>query len=143
MDESVEYASLPVGEYAFPGPLRDRLVAAILDGTKTATSSLRACYERENESLPRPGEREAVIDSTGSRVCVTENVAVEVMRLAEVTDAHAVDEGEGYVDAAAWRREHERFWRSPAFVASLGEPPVTIDDDTEVVCVQFRVVAKL
>ncbi|MFC4496634.1 hypothetical protein ACFPA8_21115 [Streptomyces ovatisporus] len=31
---------LPRAEFAFPGPLRDRLVAAVLDGTRTATASL-------------------------------------------------------------------------------------------------------
>jgi hypothetical protein len=31
---------LPTVEFAFPGPLRDRLVAAILDGTKTSTTGL-------------------------------------------------------------------------------------------------------
>jgi hypothetical protein len=31
---------LPVAEFAFPGPLRDQLVAAILAGEKTTTSGL-------------------------------------------------------------------------------------------------------
>ena len=31
---------LSVGEFAFPGPLRDQLVAAILDGAKTTTTAL-------------------------------------------------------------------------------------------------------
>jgi len=36
---------LPVIEFAFPGPLRDRLVAAIESGTKTSTSSLLREYD--------------------------------------------------------------------------------------------------
>ena len=43
---------LPRAEFAFPGPLRDQLVAAILSGTKTSTSGLVLGYERENEPLP-------------------------------------------------------------------------------------------
>lgn len=35
-----EIAGLPVEEYGFPGPLRDALVDAILDGRKTSTTSL-------------------------------------------------------------------------------------------------------
>lgn len=27
-----EFATLPIGGFAFPGPLRDRLIASILDG---------------------------------------------------------------------------------------------------------------
>lgn len=38
-------ASLPKAEFAFPGPLRDQLVAAILDGSKTSTTGLVADYE--------------------------------------------------------------------------------------------------
>jgi hypothetical protein len=36
---------LPVAEFAFPGPLRDQLVAAILAGAKAATTGLVADYE--------------------------------------------------------------------------------------------------
>jgi len=42
-----EIDGLPVAEFAFPGALRDRLVAAILRGEKTATASLRAEYRPE------------------------------------------------------------------------------------------------
>ena len=52
---------LPVAEFAFPGPLRDQLVAAILAGTKTTTTGLVASYEREQEPLPHPGLRQAVV----------------------------------------------------------------------------------
>ena len=30
---------LPIFEFAFPGPLRDQLVAAVLDGSKTTTTA--------------------------------------------------------------------------------------------------------
>ena len=46
---------LPVAEFAFPGPLRDQLVAAILAEEKTTTTGLVADYEIENEPLPDPG----------------------------------------------------------------------------------------
>jgi hypothetical protein len=35
-----EPAALAKAEFVFPGPLRDRLVAAILDGSKTTTTGL-------------------------------------------------------------------------------------------------------
>ena len=63
----MEAKRLSVGEFAFPGPLRDQLVAAILDGTKTTTTGLAEDYEREGEPLPRPGDREVVIDSPATR----------------------------------------------------------------------------
>ena len=59
---------LPVIEFAFPGALRDQLVAAILTGAKTTTTGLLADYEREREPLPAPGLRQVVIDSAGRPV---------------------------------------------------------------------------
>ena len=51
---------LPVSEFGFPGQLRDKLVAAVLRGEKTATASLRAEYAPEGEDeLPRAGSRMA------------------------------------------------------------------------------------
>src|ERR1017187_5017771 len=94
---------LPVAEFAFPGPLRDQLVAAILAGAKTTTSGLVADYDHEEEPLPRPGDRDVVIDSAGEPVAVIETVAVQVVRLADVDLAHALGEGEGHISVAEWR----------------------------------------
>ncbi|GAB48337.1 hypothetical protein MOPEL_071_00530 [Mobilicoccus pelagius NBRC 104925] len=137
------WGAIPAGEYAFPGPLRDRLVGAILLAAKTSTTSLVVEWERDGERLPEPGDLEAVLDSTGRPVCVIRNTEVQVCRMADVTAAHARAEGEGFADATAWRAAHEEFWNSPEFVASLGDPPVALDDDTEVVCVAFEVVDHL
>ena len=52
---------LPVAEFAFPGPLRDQLVAAVLAGDKNTTTGLAADYEHENEPLPGPGLRQVVV----------------------------------------------------------------------------------
>jgi ASCH domain len=93
---------LPVAEFAFPGPLRDRLVGAILDGAKTTTTALAAEYTIKGESLPRPGWREAVADSAGNLVAVIETTAVQVIRLGDVDLAHAVCEGEGFTSVAEW-----------------------------------------
>jgi uncharacterized protein YhfF len=59
---------LPAFEFAFPGPLRDRLVAAVLDGTKTTTTGLLQDYEIDGEPLPVVGKRAAVVDSAGRPV---------------------------------------------------------------------------
>jgi hypothetical protein len=56
---------LPIIEFAFPGPLRDRLVGAIRSGIKTSTSALLYEYEKEGEQLPVVGDKGAVIDSDG------------------------------------------------------------------------------
>lgn len=133
----VPVAQLPRGEFAFPGPLRDALVAAILSGAKTSTTSLEAEYPDDEDPRDLLGTLEAVVDSHGTVVCVIRTTEVRVCRLAEVDDAHAIAEGEGYADAGEWRAGHEQFWRSPEFVADTGI--AHIDDDTLVVCQKFGV----
>jgi uncharacterized protein YhfF len=132
---------LSVGEFAFPGPLRDQLVAAILSGAKTTTSGLLAGYERDGEPLPQPGDRWVVIDSAGDPVTLIEVVAVRVIRLADVDLVHAVGEGEGFNSVAEWRAGHEAFWHSDELRAELGDPAFTVNDDTPVVAERFRLVA--
>lgn len=131
------------GEYAFPGELRDKLVAAILGGEKTATASLLEEYQRGEEPLPKMGDIEVVIDSDENPVCLTRVTNVRCEPFGNVSDEHAIAEGEGFNDAEAWRVAHKEFWTSPEFVAGMGEPKVMIDDATVVVLVSMEVIAKL
>lgn len=131
---------LPTAEFAFPGQLRDSLVASILSGTKTATTSLLREYRMGIEPLPVAGLRQGVVDSAGTVVCLIETESVEVVRLADVTAKHARDEGEGHTTVAQWRRAHEKFWHSEDMRGTLGDPEFTVDDDTQVVLERFRLV---
>ncbi|HEX2774133.1 MAG TPA: ASCH domain-containing protein [Micromonosporaceae bacterium] len=132
---------LPRAEFAFPGPLRDKLVAAILSGAKTSTSGLVLGYERENEPLPEVGRRSAVVDSEDRRVAVIELTEVRIVRLADIDLQHALDEGEGYESVAQWRAGHETFWHSAEVRAELGDPGFTVDDDTLVLAQRFRLLS--
>jgi uncharacterized protein YhfF len=137
----MEAGRLSVGEFAFPGPLRDQLVAAILDGTKTTTTGLADDYERDAEPLPRPGDREVVIDSAGEPVALIQIVTVRVVRVGDVDLAHALGEGEVDASVADWRAGHEAFWHSDAMREYVGDPAFTVNDDTLAVAVAFRAVA--
>lgn len=129
---------MPAAEFAFPGPLRDRLVAAILDGSKTSTSSLLREYG-DGDQPPQVGSRSVLIDSADRSVAVLEVTEVRVTPLAEVDLAHAIDEGEGYATVAQWRAGHEEFWHGAELRAELGDPGFTVDDHTPVVLERFRV----
>jgi uncharacterized protein YhfF len=131
---------LPTVEFAFPGPLRDKLVAAILDGSKTATTSTLVEYTIEDEALPVVGTRQQVVDSGDVAVAVIEITAVEVVPVGAVDLQHAIDEGEGYTTVAEWRAAHERFWHGDAMRAYLGDPGFRVDDDTLVVVERFRLI---
>lgn len=123
--------------------MRDKLVAAILAGSKTATTSLLAAYERADEPLPRVGERSVLVDSDAAPVAVLENTEVVVLPLRDVGLRHAVDEGEGYTTVQQWRVAHEEFWHGEASRRALGDPEFTVDDDTLVVAERFSLVRTL
>ncbi|MET8683844.1 ASCH domain-containing protein [Streptomyces sp. NPDC004732] len=131
---------LPKAEFAFPGPLRDQLVAAILDGSKTSTTGLVVDYEHEGEPLPVVGERAVVVDSDDRPVAVIEVTGVRVVALADVDLAHVVDEGEGDETVAQWRAGHEEHWHGAEMRAALGDPDFTVDDATLCVLERFRLV---
>ncbi|MER7459000.1 ASCH domain-containing protein [Micromonospora sp. NPDC126480] len=136
-------SDLPRAEFAFPGPLRDQLVAAILAGEKTSTTGLVVEYEHEGEPLPVAGSRSMVVDSDNRPVAVIELTEVRVVRLGDIDLAHARDEGEGFETVADWRAGHERFWHGAEFRDHLGDPGFTVDDDTLAVTERFRVVERL
>ena len=137
-----ELVDLPRARFAFPGPLRDRLVAAILDGSKTSTTGLAIQYEREDEPLPQVGDRSVLVDSGDRPVAVLEVVSVRVVPLSTVDLAHAQDEGEGHQTVAQWRVGHESFWHSSPMRTALGDPDFTVGDTSGVVLERFRVVAR-
>lgn len=126
-------------QLGFPGPLRDALVAAVLDGSKVSTTGLVADYEHEGEPLPVVGGRAVLVDSADRLVAVVETTQVRVVALGAVDLAHALDEGEGYATLAGWRAAHEEFWHGADVREALGDPAFTVDDSTLVVLERFRV----
>jgi uncharacterized protein YhfF len=134
--DGMDLDDLPRMEFAFSGPLRDRLVAAILSGAKTATTGLVL----ENELLPEVGQLLAVVDSADRPVAAIELTQVRVIRLADVDLQHVLDEGEGDESVAEWRAGHEKFWHSAEVRAELGDPHFTVNDDTLVLAQRFRLV---
>ncbi len=137
------YDELPRSEFAFPGPLRDQLVAAILSGVKTSTTGLLLDYQLSGDHVPVPGEREVVIDSQGLPVALIETTAGGTCRVGDIDLQHAIDEGEGYESVAQWRAGHERFWHSAQMREALGDPGFIVVDDTMAVTQRFRVVERI
>jgi uncharacterized protein YhfF len=113
-------SELPVIEFAFPGALRNSLIAAIDSGAKSSTSSLMREYEIGGEALPRSViEALSLIrmgkDASSSKPPVSRSSGCAMFRW-----SYALDEGELYASVAEWREGHESFWSSAAIRASLG-----------------------
>ncbi|HYO42974.1 MAG TPA: GNAT family N-acetyltransferase [Candidatus Limnocylindrales bacterium] len=137
--------ALPRWGFAFPGPIRDELTALALAGTKTATAGLVVEMELDGEADPVAGERAVLLDSAEQPVAIIETTSCRVVRLADVDDAHAIDEGEGYADAAAFRVTHEWFWNGyiDDLRTRLGDPTFAITDETLISAERFRIVTRL
>ena len=136
---------LPICEFAFPGPLRDRLVALVLAGQKTATAGLVADFVVDGDPIPRAGDRFVVVDLDRRPVAIVETTECRITTVAAVDDAFAIDEGEGFADAADWRTAHERFWGGylDDLRRRLGDPAFDIGDSTFVVCERIRLITRL
>jgi uncharacterized protein YhfF/GNAT superfamily N-acetyltransferase len=131
--------------FATPGPLRDKLTALAIGGGKVVTTDLLANYEIEGEPVEQPGDISILLDSEERPLAMIEDVRSTVIRLADMTDEDAIDEGEGYADAAAFRVSHEDHWNG--FIDEvrdgLADPGFTITDDTQVVVERFRIAGML
>lgn len=136
-------AGMEHAEFGVPGPLRDRLVGAILCGAKTATTSLLIAYQTTGERLPEVGQRQSVLDSNGDGIAVIKTTDVRRLRLSEVDLQHTVAEGEGYSTVAQWRAEHEQFWHSDHMRITLGDSEFTVDDGTIVVAERFHLMRRI
>ena len=111
-----------------PGAMRAELNSLVLAGTKTATAGLRSAYESEGEELERVGECLALVDDDDAPVGVVGVTSVRVVPFGQVTWEFAAAEGEGFTSTEHWREAHARFW---------AEQGVTVDHDTEIVCIRF------
>lgn len=111
----------------------DELAELVLRGIKTATSSLLYWYECENEPLPEPGNVSVILNSFDEAVCVIRTTKVYTVPFSQVTEEHAIREGEGDRSLDEWQYVHEKFFR-----AELAEAGVDFSPDMPVVCEEFE-----
>ena len=111
--------------------LRRELVDAVLRGDKTATAGLLEEYEAAGEAPEAPGTRCALLGYDDEPVAVIEVTGSRVLPAAEIDEQFARDEGEGYETVDAWRAAHEQFFGR------------TIEPETQIVAVRFRMVEQL
>ncbi|MGY0155812.1 ASCH domain-containing protein [Edwardsiella tarda] len=89
--------------------LASELADLIKRGIKTASCGSFSSYLRE-ESAPRIGGYNIILDGQNVPVCVIRLVSMRLVRFCDVTEAFARKEGEGDLSLEYWRKEHQRFF---------------------------------
>jgi uncharacterized protein YhfF len=107
----------------------------IVQGVKTATSSLLWTYHATGKPLPAVGALSIVTDGRGDPVCVIETISVDIKSFADIDAAFAYDYGEWDRTLETWRAH---CWELNAQrCQALGKAPTPA---MPLVCEQFRVV---
>jgi uncharacterized protein YhfF len=118
-------------EFGTPGEMRERLTGLVIHGRKRATAGLLAEYAAEAEDLEHVGERLAVLDNAGRQVATVEITRIDVRAFSEVPWSFVAAEGEGDESVQEWREGHRAEWAAEG---------VTVEGDTQVVCIHFVLV---
>jgi uncharacterized protein YhfF len=98
----------------------------VLAGDKTSTSGIHG-----DDPTPAVGDRFALVDDGGTARAIVEVTEIRVIPAKEIDAQFARDEGEGFESVADWHEAHERFFER------------TIEDDTLIDAIRFRIVERL
>jgi uncharacterized protein YhfF len=98
----------------------------VLAGDKTATAGIHG-----DDPTPSMGDRYALVDDEGTARAIVEVAEIRVIPAKEIDAQFARDEGEGFESVADWHEAHERFFER------------TIEDDTLIDAIRFRIVERL
>jgi uncharacterized protein YhfF len=123
----VESVPPPAWSFGANPEQADELLALVLDGTKTATTSALADYESEDEPLPEIGTLGIVLDGSGTPRALVVTTEVRVVPFDQVDEEHARREGEGDRSLAGWRARHQEFFTDHSAVAFSSDMPVVLE----------------
>lgn len=104
-------------------------------GQKTATCSLKYCYELDDEPMPAIGHLQVVTDWNGKPICIIEIESVAECKYSDVSAEFAYLEGEGDRSLQWWRKAHWGF-----FVQNCAELNIEASEEMMLVLERFRVV---
>jgi uncharacterized protein YhfF len=122
----------PAWSFGDEPELAETLLAAVLAGEKTATSSALWDYDDEGAPLPVVGELSILLDGERHPRALIRTTSVETTTFDEVDDDFAAAEGEDDRTLESWRAGHEAYFRR-----TLGEGR-EFSEDMPVVCERFE-----
>lgn len=112
--------------------MAEELIELIIGGKKTATSSLLSVYKSGKEPMPQIGSYRIVTDGKKVPRCVIYITDLFVKKFTEVTEKHALEEGEGDGSLDYWLDVHMKIFSAyPDF-----------SETSDILCERFRLVYK-
>ena len=96
------------------GASPDKLLQLVLAGTKQATASLHAVYEKESEPLPDSNTYSIILDGQNEPQCIIKNIDVIIQPFKDFDETFAYTEGEGDRSLEYWRKVHIEFFTEEA-----------------------------
>ena len=112
--------------------LASELANLIKKGIKTASCGSFASYQQE-ESAPRIGSYNIILDGQNVPVCVIQLVSLQLVRFCDINEEFARKEGEGDLSLEYWKKEHQRFFIREGHFS----------EDMELIAEEFEVVEVL
>ena len=92
------------------GEAQDELARLVLKGQKRGTASLHAVYEKTAEPLPKNGELFLMCGASNEPLAIIQTIDVEIIPYKDISETHALREGEGDGSLKHWRTVHKRFF---------------------------------
>lgn len=108
-DIKVKYPGADAWQMGDSPKLASELADLIKKGSKTASCGSFASYQQE-ESAPRIGSYNIILDGQNVPVCVTRLISMRLVRFCDVTEELARKEGEGDLSLQYWQKEHQRYF---------------------------------
>lgn len=110
--------------------MADSLLQLVLEGKKSATSSLLSVYQSGVEKMPQIGTYQIILDSENTPRCVIYLTETLVKKFCDVTEKHAYEEGEGDRSLKHWRDVHLKYFSSYE----------GFTENSEILCERFKLV---
>ena len=110
----------------------DELIDLVLQGEKTATTSLYSEYNKEN--IPKIGDQSIIVYNNGKDACLIENKNILITEFKNITSEIAFLEGEGDKSLNYYKKEHKELFK---------KINKNFNENTPVVVEIFKVINKL
>ncbi|MEG0267642.1 MAG: ASCH domain-containing protein, partial [Carnobacterium sp.] len=109
--------------------------ALVLEGLKTAKTSLLLDYQRSEKSVPQEGSYSLILDGNNQAIGIVQLLKIAILPFDEVSDEWAYEEGEGDRTLKGWREFYQDY-----FQEQCKSEHWHFSMKTEVVCIQFELV---